>query len=160
MNRIAAAQVNRHGSCALLAALWVVAGLALGAGAGQGEVDLRWDANREADLAGYRVYRGEADGTSRTLVSGDALTTATTWRDTGLELTTRTYWVSAVDTSDNESALAGPVVAMPVDVTPPVLPGGLRIESIERSPLAWLLRVSTPGAEALEIRLALSRRED
>ena len=66
-----------------------------------GEVRVYWDPNREADLAGYFVYRDRTGGTVRKIspLLQDRMFTDTTVR----EGETYRYRVSAVDKSDNES---------------------------------------------------------
>lgn len=64
-------------------------------------VAMAWMANSESDLAGYRIYRS-ADQADAVLVM---VTTSTSWADSGVENGVEyTYEVSAVDTSENESA--------------------------------------------------------
>ena len=67
----------------------------------EGEVRVYWDPNREADLAGYFVYRDRTGGTVRKIspLLQDRMFTDTTVR----EGETYRYRVSAVDKSDNES---------------------------------------------------------
>ena len=67
----------------------------------EGEVRVYWDPNREADLAGYFVYRELEGGTVRKIspLVQDRVFTDTTVR----EGETYRYRVSAVDKSDNES---------------------------------------------------------
>jgi hypothetical protein len=79
-------------------------------------VDLSWSINLETDLAGYRVYRSEQEGTKGQLVTGDLLPTPAV-RDTSVEPGHR-YWysVTAVDRAGNESAPGTPVA---VDLTQP-----------------------------------------
>ena len=79
-------------------------------------VDLSWSINLETDLAGYRVYRSEHEGTRGELVTPDLLPTPAV-RDTSVEPGHR-YWytVTAVDRAGNESAPSTPVA---VEVTQP-----------------------------------------
>jgi predicted RecA/RadA family phage recombinase len=79
-------------------------------------VDLSWDINLETDLAGYRVYRSEQEGTKGALVTSDLLL-APAYRDTSVEPGHR-YWytVTAVDRAGNESE---PSTAVLVDVAKP-----------------------------------------
>jgi hypothetical protein len=77
--------------------------------AGNASIDLSWDANTEADLAGYRVYRQLArpDGTPEgPLARLTALPiTAPAYRDVAVKAGQRyIYHVTAVDASGNESA--------------------------------------------------------
>ena len=77
--------------------------------AGNGTIDLSWDANAEQDLEGYRVYRQLArpDGTPEgPLARLTALPiTAPAYRDVAVKAGQRyIYHVTAVDASGNESA--------------------------------------------------------
>jgi len=94
----------------------IVAALLPGAAPGTVLVELSWSINLETDLAGYRVYRSEQDGTRGQLLSPDLLPTPAV-RDTSVQPGHR-YWynVTAVDRAGNESASGAPVV---VDVTQP-----------------------------------------
>ena len=94
----------------------LVAALLPGSTPGSLLVDLSWSINLETDLAGYRVYRSEQEGTRGQLLTPDLLPTPAL-RDTSVEPGHR-YWysVTAVDRAGNESAVGAPAV---VDVTPP-----------------------------------------
>ena len=76
---------------------------------GANEILLRWNANTESDLAGYRVYRDAGDGSGfvsleETLIQGRE------YADRDIELETAyQYKLSAVDADGNESSPAGPV---------------------------------------------------
>jgi hypothetical protein len=95
----------------------LVAALLPGSAPGTVLVDLSWSINLETDLAGYRVYGSEQEGTRGQLVTPDLLPTPAV-RDTSVEPGHR-YWytVTAVDHAGNESAPSAPVV---VDVTQPL----------------------------------------
>ena len=95
----------------------LVAAVLSGAAAGTVVVELSWSINVETDLAGYRVYRSEQEGTRGQLVTPDLLPTPAV-RDTSVEPGHR-YWyiVTAVDRAGNESAPCAPVV---VEVTQPL----------------------------------------
>jgi predicted small lipoprotein YifL len=79
--------------------------------AGPGVISLSWEAGREADLAGYRVWRREEGGSPfRLLVS--SLVTANAFTDASVEKgKTYVYAVSACDKDGNESPKteSGPV---------------------------------------------------
>ena len=94
----------------------LVAALLPGSAPGTVLVDLSWSISLETDLAGYRVYRSEQEGTRGQLLTPDLLPTPAV-RDTSVGPGHR-YWytVTAVDRAGNESAPDAPVV---VDVTPP-----------------------------------------
>jgi fibronectin type 3 domain-containing protein len=95
----------------------LVAAVLPGATPGSVVVDLSWSINLETDLAGYRVYRSEQEGTRGQLVTGDLLPTPAV-RDTSVQPGHR-YWysVTAVDRTGNESAPCSPVA---VDLTQPL----------------------------------------
>jgi len=95
----------------------LVAAVLSGVAAGTVVVELSWSINVETDLAGYRVYRSEQEGTRGQLVTPDLLPTPAV-RDTSVEPGHR-YWyiVTAVDRAGNESAPCAPVV---VEVTQPL----------------------------------------
>ncbi|MCS4184937.1 FG-GAP-like repeat-containing protein [Salinibacter ruber] len=81
----------------------------LAATAGGREVNLSWDANTEADLAGYQLYRSAQSlpDTSGAPLS-ERLITGSTFTDTTAEVgEAYRYAVTAVDTAGNESALSG-----------------------------------------------------
>ncbi len=94
----------------------LVAALLPGSAPGTVLVDLSWSLNLETDLAGYRVYRSEQEGTRGQLLSPDLLPTPAV-RDTSVVPGYR-YWysVTAVDRAGNESA---PGAAVVVEVTQP-----------------------------------------
>ena len=94
----------------------LVAALLPGSAPGTVLVDLSWSINLETDLAGYRVYRSEQEGTRGQLLTPELLPTPAV-RDTSVKPGHR-YWytVTAVDRAGNESA---PGAAVVVDVTQP-----------------------------------------
>lgn len=75
--------------------------------AGVNTIELAWERNAEADLAGYQVWRAEGDGGFARL--GDPVTTLS-FSDTGVTAGRR-YWyaLSARDSAGNESARGAPV---------------------------------------------------
>jgi len=81
-------------------------------------VDLSWSINFETDLAGYRVYRSEQQGTRGTLITSDLLL-APAYRDTSVEVGRR-YWysVTAVDRAGNESDASSAVAANVAKLSP------------------------------------------
>lgn len=81
------------------------------------QVDLSWSINAETDLAGYRVYRSEQEGTKGARIGPDLLL-APAIRDTSVQ-PGHHYWytVTAVDRAGNESA---PSPAAVVDVAQPL----------------------------------------
>jgi hypothetical protein len=94
----------------------VIAAVLPAAEGGKSVVDLSWSINVEADLAGYRVYRGEKQGERGVLITPDLLATPA-YRDSNVA-TGQRYWytVTAVDRAGNESA---PSEQMVVEMTQP-----------------------------------------
>lgn len=90
---------------------------AVSAASGPPAVDLSWSINLETDLAGYRVYRSEQQGTRGSLLTPDLLPTPA-YRDMSVQAGHR-YWytVTAVDRAGNESAPSSPAA---VDLTQPL----------------------------------------
>lgn len=77
---------------------------ALSAVAGPGAVNLIWDANTEADLAGYLVLRAEAPGDTLQPLNSEP-TRETRYRDTTVTAGVRyVYAIVAVDRAGNRSA--------------------------------------------------------
>jgi len=80
-----------------------IAPKSLGAIAGAGVISLIWEANAEADLAGYLVLRGEAPGDTLQAIT-PAPVKETTYRDTTVRPGVRyVYVVVAVDTADPQN---------------------------------------------------------
>ena len=94
----------------------LVVAVIVGGPANAPEVDLSWSINVETDLAGYRVYRSEQEGTPGQPVTPDLLLSPA-YRDNSVQ-PGRRYWysVTSVDRSGNESAPCAPVAA---EVTQP-----------------------------------------
>jgi fibronectin type 3 domain-containing protein len=79
----------------------------LNAIAGTGNIELVWDRNTEADLAGYRLYRASGDGNPEKIAD---IQDTPSYSDRKVESGKRyRYVVSAVDRSGNESQQSGPV---------------------------------------------------
>jgi len=76
-----------------------------------GTANLAWDAVVNVNLSGYRVYYGTVSGSYvQPLGAGIAVGNVTTYSLTGLTSGTRYYFaVTAVDTSNNESAFSNEV---------------------------------------------------
>lgn len=98
-------------------------------GGGDGTNILTWTANRERDLAGYRLYRAEGDPSAGYRVIADSIHPDTTqYLDTGLEYTVQYYYkLSAYDRSLNESAPTDPVMGIPANLSAPDAPQNVRV---------------------------------
>ena len=98
----------------------------LSATAGDRTVALDWSDNSEADLAGYRVYRRNTDGSWP--ASPVATPTSSQWSEGGLtDGVTYTYRVTAVDAAGNQSppsVLAAATPAGPATGDPVVAAAG------------------------------------
>ncbi|MEV0446458.1 PA14 domain-containing protein [Streptomyces sp. NPDC050600] len=109
-----------------------------------GRATLRWAANKEMDLAGYRVFR--RTGTAGwTPVSGTALVTGTSFANvppaTGESFL---YEVRAVDRAGRESLGSADATVVTVDRTAPAAPGGVTAtDGATGIALAWQ---PVPGA--------------
>jgi hypothetical protein len=82
--------------------------LVLSAPALAGDVTLAWDANTEADLAGYKIYFGTA---SRSYGAPIVIGTQTTYTITGLASGTYYFAVTAYNTAGLESSFSNEVSA-------------------------------------------------
>lgn len=83
--------------------------------AGHGSVSLSWEANREKDLAGYRVWRRE-EGEPEDVLLTSGLLLENAYTDPTVEKGKRyRYSMSAVDIRGNESARSEAVVDVPGD---------------------------------------------
>ncbi|MFF0475092.1 PA14 domain-containing protein [Streptomyces sp. NPDC004284] len=89
-----------------------------------GKVTLKWAANKEMDLAGYRVYRRLGTSTTWTKVSSaTALVTGTSHVNSPPPTGQRfVYEVRAVDKAGNESSGSSDLAVTTVDRTPPAAP--------------------------------------
>ncbi len=94
----------------------LVAAQLAGDTAGSAVVDLSWSISPENDVAGYRVYRSEADGARGQPLLPELIPTPA-FRDTTVQTGHKyRYTVTAVDRAGNESAESTPVI---VEIVPP-----------------------------------------
>jgi hypothetical protein len=88
----------------------------LGANPADAQITLNWNANAEANLAGYGVYQGSSSGTLSKVADIPAGTT--TYPATGLTNGTAYFFaIDAVNTAEQRSARSGEISATPT-VTP------------------------------------------
>ena len=131
----------------------------LTATAGHAQVALDWANNGESDLAGYRVYRRNPDGTwpSTPLTS----VPASAHTDTGLANgTTYTYRVTAYDVSGNESDPSGTASATPTAPPVPTVksynPAGYAFTGTVYSSTGTLSRLFSNDGSRVEIQSTTS----
>jgi hypothetical protein len=85
-------------------------------------ITFTWAPNQESDLAGYKLYTGNATGNYTANVDvGNVITHTLTLPDGNYY-----FALSAYDTSGNESGKSNEVSTV-VDTTPPAAPGSLNI---------------------------------
>lgn len=102
-------------------------------------VDVSWNANTEADLAGYKLYYGTASGVYGLPVDVGKVTS---YSVTVNPKVTTTYYVTltAYDMSGNESPKSdeASITVTVADTTPPAKPTGLKM--VIQQFLSWLRR--------------------
>ncbi|MFW5902077.1 MAG: fibronectin type III domain-containing protein [Thermodesulfobacteriota bacterium] len=106
----------------------------------QNSVEFTWEANTEADLAGYKIFYGTSTDTYPNEVAVAADLTAE--EVTSLSEATRYYFtIAALDDAGNESDKAAEVIVDTLpDTRPPNVPAGVSGEQV--------------GADALEIKVS------
>lgn len=143
---------------------------------------LRWNANTEPDLLGYRIYRATSADASVPPPDGAYQRLGNAMIDTQVpEYTDNTvtrdvycfYRITAVDQSGNESAYVAPGSTLAADLSPPAVPQGLKakeLDSGEEIILEWQpnaepdlsgyqLYRATDAAGPFELLKTLDRRE-
>ena len=100
------------------------------------DVTLRWEANTEPDLAGYRIYRSATSGSGYVL-AGTVLQPTTQFTDLNIP-DGKWYWVAtAFDTDNLESGYSNEVTET-LDSLPPAPPKNL---SIWERIYSWLMKL-------------------
>jgi hypothetical protein len=87
--------------------------------------NLKWNANTEADLAGYKLYRSTNKGAS-SLIASPAKGATTYIDELPVMDGTVEYALSAIDTTGNESERTIPVEVV-INSNPPMTPTGLTV---------------------------------
>lgn len=89
-----------------------------------GRLEIRWDRNKENDIAGYKIYRSiQGKRSALTLLTAD-LFPEPHFTDSlpANAINSFTYSVLAIDSSGNESKLSEPASKELIDATPPKAP--------------------------------------
>lgn len=93
-------------------------------------VNLAWNANTEADLAGYNLYRAfQPCSTQGPLAKVGTVGKVVTMTDTVSVDGTYCYDLTAFDTANNESAHSTKAEAI-VNVNPPLAPTNFRVTGV------------------------------
>ena len=113
---------------------------------GIGQITIRWNANTESELTGYRVLR--YTGMAETVPAETFMTVQTTYVDSPLAADQEfVYRVQALGANDGESELSPPVAArVLVDDVPPAAPGNFT--AIPSGGTAIELRWNAPKTDA------------
>lgn len=99
------------------------------------DVSVSWNANTEADLAGYHLYQSTAAGAHvKGIFSADILKPATTYTIVGLQDGTYFWVLTAYDVVGNESVFSDEV-SLKID-NPPAKPAGFK--AAIKALIAWL----------------------
>ena len=96
-------------------------------------VTLKWDANTETDLAGYRIYRSLTSGAGYSQV-GEVAAPITEFVDQNIQDGTYFWVATAFDTSGNESGYSNEVT----DILDSIAPAPPQNLNIWQKIIAWL----------------------
>jgi len=97
-------------------------------------INLSWNNNSESDLAGYNVYRSTASGSGFSKLNSTLVAT-TEYADSGVSIGTQYYYkISAVDTTDNESAFSAEKLAT-FSNSPPAWVSAITVGSVGGAPV-------------------------
>ena len=104
-------------------------------------VTLRWNANTESDLVGYRIYRSTIQGSGYVKVGQDVIASTTEFVDMNVPDGTYYWVVTAFDTENLESIYSNEVTTK-LDSTAPAPPQNL---TIWQKIIAWLKSIFNFG---------------
>ena len=128
-------------------------------------VSMVWDANTEADLSGYNVYRKDPGGVTFNKVAGPISCgpndlTCTTYQDTSVAYGNSYEWVvTAVNTSGLESGFSNALSVDVLNPNAPAAPTGLVMLVTARNEfqLDW---ADVDGADFYEVWVARKQADD
>jgi fibronectin type 3 domain-containing protein len=110
----------------ILTTIWLLFGISI---ASAESIKLVWDANSEADLAGYKIYSSLVDGGPYVMISDVGNVTELTLDMAGQSDGTIYYVATAYDNNSNESGYSNQA-SYTVDHSSPAPPSGCRVVNI------------------------------
>jgi len=109
------------------------------------DVTFKWDSNTEADMSHCNCYRS-SDQTNWSKVNPEPIlpqgTGTETWTEVGVSDGTWYWYVTAVDTEDNESGPSN-IVSATIDTQAPAPPQNFVVSLIKKV-LAWIMNLFRP----------------
>lgn len=112
-----------------------------------GEIDslgvakIIWNANKEEDISGYRVYKSNRPDVEFTLITPSVVVDTTYSTPVNLKTLTKKiyYKVTAIDARDNQSRLSDHAELKRPDIIPPLKPLFEEIREVKKRPeLVWI----------------------
>ena len=117
-------------------------------GGGDGENTLAWLANREGDLAGYRLYRTEGDPAAAYALIAALHPDTVSYTDRSLDYTIQYYYkLTAFDNAENESTPTLPELAIPANLSPPAAPANVHAVAQNIAVPASITTTWSPNSE-------------
>jgi large repetitive protein len=116
---------------------------------GDGENALAWTANREKDLAGYKLYRAEGDPANATVLVATVAPETTRYADTNLDYAVQFYYtLTSFDDSGNESDPTEAILAVAANLSAPSPPTNVHAAAQNMAPPASITVSWSPNTEA------------